>query len=357
MRRTYQEGYLSKRLMVFTDHRASFYCSTMSCMEGFGKLSPPATKGPKSELSSVSTLSDSWVHVEHGPNYTLFDSWGYGKPYRLQDWDYFCQMIHIYTKRHLTNEADALNAFRGVMHDMRRRRPPAFALSGLPFFAPSGQNEGQALEKLLSCALMWLRTKNINWPIDQELKRRSIFPSWAWIGWQGPVHYERSAFLGTIRRCYIRQLKLQSCAGEVIELSALWEAASPRTIQRALDTIDVLAFVAPTIPAEHITRADFGKKADEHWESETFRFFGCKLASTEPEPAVFSKLIENVSAGKWSCLLLCCTEGEDWTTGYVLVVQWHPDQVTAERIGAFGFLGVDPDSQEALLEWRPVKLI
>jgi hypothetical protein len=357
MRRTYQEGYLSKRLMVFTDHRVSFYCSTMSCMEGFGKVSPPLDKSIQSGHPSTPILSDSCVCVEQEPTCTLFDSWAYGKPYHLQDWDYFCHMVHIYTKRHLTNEADALNAFRGVLHNMRRLRPPAFTLSGLPFFARTGQAKGPALEELLSYALMWLRTKNYVWPMDQELKRRSMFPSWAWIGWQGPVHYERSTFLGTIRRCYIRQLQLRSCAGEVVELSTLWEAASPEPIQRALDTIGVLDFTALTIPAEHITRVDYSNKAQEYWESETFRFFGCRLASTVPEPAVFSKLNENVSAGRWSCLLLCCTKGEDWTTGHVLVVQWHADQVTAERIGAFGFHWVDPESKGDLLEWRPVKLI
>jgi hypothetical protein len=71
---------------------------------------------------SPPTLSDSWVYVEQEPTYTLFDSWAYGKPYRLQDCDYLCHMVHIYTKRHLTNEADALNAFRGVLHNMRRLR-------------------------------------------------------------------------------------------------------------------------------------------------------------------------------------------------------------------------------------------
>jgi hypothetical protein len=342
--------------MVFTDHRVSFYCKTMYCMEGFEKVVPP--EADNVQTRPTPTLFDElWVSGDYEPTPTLFDSWAFGKPYGLPDWDYFCQMVITYTKRQLTNESDALNAFRGVMHDMRQSRPPAYTLSGLPFFAPTGQENGSCLEHLVAYALMWLRTRNYSeFPIDRELQRRSMFPSWAWIGWQGPVHYEKSKTLGIMRYCYVRQLQLQSCTGEVIELSALWESASAQTIQRALDIVEVVCFETPTIPGECITRLDYGDETPECWESETFRFFGCKSVSHEPEPGVFNKLIENIRAGKWSCLLLCCTESKDLTIGNVLVVQWHTDRVTAERIGAFGFDWVDPDSQHDLLEWRSVRL-
>jgi hypothetical protein len=339
--------------MVFTDHQISFHCKTMYCMEGFGKVVP--SEYDSVQFEATSKLFD---EVEVSSAFDIISPiYDPSVPRGLSDWDYFCQMVITYTGRQLTNEADALNAFRGVMHDMRRSRPPAYTLSGLPFFAPTGQQNGSCLEDLVAYALMWLRIKEYkDFPIDRGLQRRSMFPSWTWIGWQGQVRYARSKYLGTMRRCYVRQLQLESFTGEVVELSALWESASAETIQCALDIVEVVCFAVPTIPSESITGSDYGDETPECWESELFRIFGSKPVSDEPD-ADFYKLMENVRTGKWSCLLLSCTKNKDLTIGNVLVVQWHADKVKAERIGAFGFEWVDPDAQHDLLQWRSVRLI
>lgn len=79
-----------------------------------------------------------------------------------------------YTKRNLTNESDALNAFQGIASLLQ----PAFKgdfLFGLP-------------ETELDVALLWQPDSHVRRRVNPETKA-PLFPSWSWVGWIGPVTY------------------------------------------------------------------------------------------------------------------------------------------------------------------------
>ncbi|GJN74266.1 hypothetical protein PCL_09135 [Purpureocillium lilacinum] len=87
-------------------------------------------------------------------------------------WDLYRRAVDDYTKRKLTWESDAVNAFSGVEHIVRQGINTKFWF-GLPSFAFEKALLWQAREPLT------LRARN-----DEAL-----FPSWSWAAWRGQVSY------------------------------------------------------------------------------------------------------------------------------------------------------------------------
>ena len=89
-------------------------------------------------------------------------------------WASYRKAVVEYTKRNLTNEFDALNAFQGIASLLQ----PAFKgdfLFGLP-------------ETELDVALLWQPDSHIRRRVNPETKV-PLFPSRSWVGWIGPVTY------------------------------------------------------------------------------------------------------------------------------------------------------------------------
>ncbi|KAL1848331.1 hypothetical protein Daus18300_013657 [Diaporthe australafricana] len=87
-------------------------------------------------------------------------------------WDLYRRAVEDYTKRKLTWEADAVDAFAGVEHIVRRGMNTKFWL-GLPSFA-------------FEQALLWQARE----PLERRKKDdKAIFPSWSWAAWRGQVSY------------------------------------------------------------------------------------------------------------------------------------------------------------------------
>ena len=89
-------------------------------------------------------------------------------------WYSYRRAVVEYTKRNLSYESDALNAFQGVASLIQ----PAFKgdfLFGLP-------------ETELDIALLWQPDSHVRRRVDPETKA-PLFPSWSWLGWIGQVTY------------------------------------------------------------------------------------------------------------------------------------------------------------------------
>lgn len=323
--RTFQEGALSKRLLVFTEHQTSFYCQTGFWMEELADPDP-----------GVSHQSESDHHYDG-----LFDDL-----VRLMSsvwsWERFAGILQSYNERQTTNEGDTLVAFGGVLNQVRRSHPTTNLLCGLPL-CPTGEKVAgfqliDSLEDSLSAALSWrYRDKT-----SGSLKRRSRFPSWTWAGWKdgaGMNWFYRALRFG--HRSTLRHVHLESSSGRVVMPSALYQE---HDLQQELDTVTLIQFEAPTISAASVSAEDI-------------------LPSV---PAQFwHHLIENEHKGMWSCLVLSAGrwgEGSLNDVTFVLVVCWEADQVTAERVGSFWLnarssreakLGLSEDSWT----WRRVRLI
>lgn len=386
--RTFQEGFLSKRLLVFTDHQSSFYCANGAWIETLPASGPDPRKSTGAPINLFTTLND------------------------RKDGDYYTRLVQLYGERNLTKEADALNAFLGVMHHVRQSRPAIRTLYCLPFFglddgiawSPLDGHEDEtnvisdsaswtlldwdgSLQSIDNLSLVPLEDRNTKSPIffDNLLaaalswyrsdegeqashKRRPMFPSWTWIGWQGPVKFMHFSGYVTERWSCVRNVQLEDLSGKFLDLPVILESSDQDSIQHALSTVEIVSFEALVILAHYITQYEATNNVDPA-SSSTADSGSIKVADQyvscwiDPSPGFFSQLAKNVQTGAWTCLLISAVTLRVYEhEKFVLVVKWEEDQITAERVGAFGLRALEPDQAtcgplEETMEWRCVRLV
>jgi hypothetical protein len=349
--RTFQEGLLSKRLLVYTDNEVSFYCSASFRTEGFGNPSSIAANQIGRNGKIVSLFKD----------FPKFLS----SP--ISEWPNFANIVEMYSQRRISNEADILDALLGVLTHIRRIRPAAHDLSGLPFPRTSGQLydfiASDSFEELVAAALSWSSVEDKSAP----LQRLSIFPSWTWAGWSGSAQFWVSKFTPFRLQPFLRQVQLESSSGQTVVSPALWESNHNDRIQYELDMVTLIQFDAPMIPVDSFsvrknelvinsTKQQPASSSRQKSLRSTIVAFRCL------DPYTPDHLVENVRKGLWSCLMLCAGESEFDASHslFVLVVRWGADQLTAERIGSFVDISGDTAFEhfrEENWEWRRVRLI
>jgi hypothetical protein len=153
---TFQEGYLSKRLLVFTEHQTAFYCASASWMEALG--GPEHVKEPRGFEWPII-----WPFSEYGFQYSFSAD--------RTRWHDFVQLARLYNDRSLTHDTDSLNAFYGVVNFLREKEPHLLHLKGLPYVSLvnySGYAEGDSA--YIFCALSWYHWTN------KTHRRRKDFP-------------------------------------------------------------------------------------------------------------------------------------------------------------------------------------
>jgi hypothetical protein len=99
-------------------------------------------------------------------------------------WEAYAHAVDAYTKRDMTWQSDAVNAFIGIADLIRRGTNTKF-WHAMPEFA-------------LTRSLLW-------YPKEPLSRRRSpdgkiLFPSWSWAAWQGHVAYRGRGFHNAV--CY-----------------------------------------------------------------------------------------------------------------------------------------------------------
>ena len=81
----------------------------------------------------------------------------------------YAKLVREYSRRKLTYDSDAMNAFKGALRFMESTLKTT-CYSGLP-------------EAYINWALLWASSKS--------LARRTAFPSYSWVGWKGEVLFPR----------------------------------------------------------------------------------------------------------------------------------------------------------------------
>jgi hypothetical protein len=348
---------LSNRLLVFTDHQTSFYCSATAWKEGLGDPGS-ATLSQVNEYHHRLSLFGS-IALLGSPNWS---------------WNHLASLLESYSARHLTNAADTLDAFLGVMIHIQQLRPDAGILCGLPFLKSSGHMLHttliDSLEELVTAALTWQPAEdNFDTPVRQH-----IFPSWTWAGWRGKADF----WIRSVRRVpryqpFVRQVQLETSSGHIVTSSASHQ--SKTVDQSELDTVILIQFDAPMILADSLSIADeqlidTGFDCSSIVEGHKLKVSGHPMIrNRHPDIHTLDKLIENVQHGIWSCFTLGvgrCSLGADDDEHYsqfVLVVCWEADHLTAERVGSFEIcsdsrvdVGLGPLGEEGCM-WRRVRLI
>lgn len=173
---TCQEGFLSNRLLIFTKHQVFWNCNMDLFWEDIHREIPP------------DEISTEWNQCIGGEDFLevkrdlhrITSFCGY------EFFQCYTNLVEDYTKRNLTYQQDALDAFGGVLASLRDHLDTEF-FYGLPirFFE-------QSLLFDTGCFL--------------PESRRICFPSWTWVGWnqelQGAKGIRFPKWHGTRRNMY-----------------------------------------------------------------------------------------------------------------------------------------------------------
>ncbi|MCJ1317539.1 hypothetical protein MMC15_002864 [Xylographa vitiligo] len=169
---TYQERFLSKRSLTFTDSHVFFQCQRMVWCEDVA--------AEDNKIIDYHQMEDylpiDWSSERNDHMYKLHYAL---HVYKSTNWVEYLRTVEEYTPRMLSFDSDILAAFAGmskVLSSMFRSR----LLYGLP-------------ESLFDCALLWqpagtIVRRHVPRPTSNSSGR--YFPSWSWAGWKGSIVYE-----------------------------------------------------------------------------------------------------------------------------------------------------------------------
>jgi hypothetical protein len=153
---TFQEGCLSRRLIVFTEEEVQFCCVQMACFESKAQMPP-------------SSVADQ--------NLRMFVPSVYKRPVGGKGGRAVHDMLVQYSGRTLTYDEDAINACMGVLGALNTTH-----FWGVPIQQWSGDN----------CEM------SLCWVNEEPGKQRSEFPSWSWARWTGQKHFSKPTITPSI---------------------------------------------------------------------------------------------------------------------------------------------------------------
>lgn len=156
---TYQEAFLSRRCLFFTDEQVFFACRTTTQCESVVHSPVKSSDGSTEKL---------------GPNLISNQRWR-----RSSSPNSNRPIIHAhlqeYTRRELTYESDGLNAFKGILAN--QMYPSYFGVTLIR--SQTGNSDLQLCQGLL-----WTPSQ------PRTARRCKMFPSWSWASISGPISYD-----------------------------------------------------------------------------------------------------------------------------------------------------------------------
>ncbi|KAF2632946.1 hypothetical protein BU25DRAFT_86537 [Macroventuria anomochaeta] len=168
---TYQEGYLSRKRIFFTNKNDHFICNASTTSAALHRFLPRAGQRPR-PLKVYSEVSD-WT-------------------YRLAP---FTRNLEAYSSRQLSVDSDALDAITGALNDQMVNEKPVHHLWGIPIFETDIDYDLGPLKKF-SKGRIQHGTREcpvieflLHWNHSRPCRRRSEFPSWSFLGWAGRIDY------------------------------------------------------------------------------------------------------------------------------------------------------------------------
>ncbi|KAH7018161.1 heterokaryon incompatibility protein-domain-containing protein [Microdochium trichocladiopsis] len=170
---TLQEFLLSPRRLVFGKNQAHLLCNTAQYTETIDETVDPAKVLAPPEGTQTGFYFPS-SHADAAPASRL----------AVADFHYR-QLVDAYTNRKMTNSSDSLNAVLGALEYLRKAVLPGGFVFGLPLAE-------------LPQSLRWIHHRSV------QARRRLAFPSWSFVGWEGPALYNETLDLvhgeGEVRR-------------------------------------------------------------------------------------------------------------------------------------------------------------
>jgi hypothetical protein len=154
----------------------------------------------------------------------------------------FSPLIHNYTNRRLSYQADALNAVSGVLHHYSQADDPVYNIIGLPYHVGIQDISLHSIDTIMGPALSWSHSD-----FGPQPERRHVFPTWTWAGWTDCVEWEPSP--GEITASCLKNVEFENSTGKLFGSPELNSCKSEPDLQQMLDSVQVVVFEAPTIPS------------------------------------------------------------------------------------------------------------
>ncbi|KAK1758101.1 heterokaryon incompatibility protein-domain-containing protein [Echria macrotheca] len=167
---TYQEGYLSRRRLFFTDQQTLFVCNgayVAECARSLESMAVTSAYGNR-RLRHLIPTDFSERFPTHDRAAVLLSQ------------------IEEYSKRTLSYSTDSLRAFLGILIHYNKPKGelgPIKHLWGVPIYrrmTPWNMPEPHLA---------------LGWRHEAPAVRRAAFPSWSWTGWEGAVHFSGAPIL------------------------------------------------------------------------------------------------------------------------------------------------------------------
>jgi len=318
---TYQEGFLSKRLLVFTDGQMSHHCRTASWQEGI--------RGPEC-IQHPQTID--WNRWPVKSFETLFSNKRispacFGSEL-LQSYETYYSIVNNYSRRQLSRRSDYLNAFSGILAHLRHLSPPCYTSSGIPYYPCEITHENIHI----FAALSWFI-------VEPGSPRRKQHPSWTWLDWDGevrwaPSHGRHTSCCPTFQFKGIMEPSIQS-----------WDTHSGTEQLQRQDNIPrhlgAICMDVPIIPISCYVGANDQHLVDgaDGWSYLSYfligdhRFFDA-VASTLLPPSFQAQFPRRILDKTWAyCLLGRLQEDGVNMSAFVLLIEWLDGDI-AQRLHA-----------------------
>ncbi|KAK6430119.1 hypothetical protein LTR95_013729 [Oleoguttula sp. CCFEE 5521] len=229
---TFQEQHLARRCLIFTEEGAM--------------LSAGRERWEESKYgSTVRVKSDFGLHADDGTDRRVV----------------YARSVGLYTARELSEPADILNAYQGLLQVMKQRFFHSPYVHGLPISE-------------IDFALHWILSSIRSTPYD--FVRRSgkdgqcLFPSWSWAGWIGCVMWDEAL---TKQHSRIRWINSKNAVVGSSQLfsdqSALWTSKATQAScgvdgVQSNSNVEAAPFVLTNLGGLHVEvmRASFGYEAE-----------------------------------------------------------------------------------------------
>lgn len=207
---TFQEALLSRRRLVFTEDQVYFQCNTMNCFESnHCALDKLHVKDKSKTLETV--RSGIFGQTKLQP----FGKLVRDKESLNESFLRYLSNVEDYTSRNLSFDEDSLNAFQGIIKQFSQERYAFNHVWGLAY--PS--NGPRSLDVFVQ-SLTWMHRAKT------KARRRNLFPSWTWAGWEGHIEYEVSRSKNICFDNALHDLRFQGMADGSLSLEELGEHRS-----------------------------------------------------------------------------------------------------------------------------------
>jgi hypothetical protein len=212
---TYQEGVLSRRRLVFMENQVYFQCAEMSVWEALDipldLLHHETQRGSQRREPKTFSFRQCFRSV---------------KKTRIVD-----HHIASYFSRELSRPEDAIRAISGIFSYFNNVERTVLMLSGLPLYVTHNSQLGPPTFPSAHAALLAL-----GWYLkfSPQLKRREVFPSWTWVGWQ---KLEWAGWDGFQRASYPRMVVESLNATPAVQVGVLSKKDESTLVWKELDEL------------------------------------------------------------------------------------------------------------------------